>query len=112
MEMSFDFSAFQKNLRHLIDSHGLTVKGLAGEVNISHITISRYLNGHREPELKYVLALAQYFRVSIDWLLGFSDDRYEVLPQESRELITLFNKASPDDRRVVGAVLSKYREEN
>lgn len=38
--------------------------------------------------------------------------RYEVLPQESRELITLFNKASPDDRRVVGAVLSKYREEN
>lgn len=88
------------------------MKGLAGEVNISHITISRYLNGHREPELKYVLALAQYFRVSIDWLLGFSDDRYEVLPQESRELITLFNKASPDDRRVVGAVLSKYREEN
>ena len=50
MEMSFDFSAFQKNLRHLIDSHGLTVKGLAGEVNISHITISRYLNGHREPD--------------------------------------------------------------
>ena len=59
-----------------------------------------------------VLSLAQYFKVSIDWLLGFSDDRYEVLPQESRELITLFNKASPDDRRVIEAVLSKYREEN
>lgn len=61
MEMSFDFSAFQKNLRHLIDSHGLTVKGLAGEVNISHITISRYLNGHREPELKYVLCPGSVF---------------------------------------------------
>ena len=104
MEISFDFSAFQKNLRNLIDSHGITVKGLAEDVNISHVTISRYLNGH--------LSLAQYFKVSIDWLLGFSDDRYEVLPQESRELITLFNKASPDDRRVIEAVLSKYREEN
>lgn len=112
MEISFDFSAFQKNLRNLIDSHGITVKGLAEDVNISHVTISRYLNGHREPDLKYVLSLAQYFKVSIDWLLGFSDDRYEVLPQESRALITLFNKASPDDRRVIEAVLSKYREEN
>ncbi len=25
MEISFDFSAFQKNLRNLIDSHGITV---------------------------------------------------------------------------------------
>lgn len=62
MEISFDFSDFQKNLRLLIESHGLTVKGLAAEVSISHVTLSRYLNGHREPELKYVITLAQYSR--------------------------------------------------
>lgn len=111
MEKQYDYTAFRKNLRNLIESNGKSHRDTAAELNISFTTLSRYMNGHREPDLKYVVLLAQYFHVSIDWLLGFNEDRYEVLPPEIRELIALYNIASPDDRRVVDAVLNKYREE-
>ncbi len=66
MDMPVDYTTFRKNLRDHIESRGKTAKELAEDVNISHVTVSRYLNGRREPDLKYVLLLAQYFNVSID----------------------------------------------
>lgn len=111
MEMQFDYATFRKNLRDLIESNGKSLRDTAAELGVSFTTLSRYTNGHREPDLKYVILLAQYFRVSVDWLLGFHEDRYETLAPETRELIALYNIASPDDRLVVDAVLNKYREE-
>ena len=57
-------------------------------------------------------SLARYFGVSVDWLLGLSNDRYEAVPSEVREFATLYALASPDDRTIVETVLKKYREEN
>ena len=87
-------------------------KDIAAEINVSTPTLSRYLQGVREPELKYVVRLARYFGVSVDWLLGLSNDRYEAVPTEVREFATLYALASPDDRTIVETVLKKYREEN
>ena len=112
MELELDFTAFKKNLRDLIESRGLYSKDIAAEINVSTPTHSRYLQSVREPELKYVVRLARYFGVSVDWLLGLSNDRYEALPAEVREFATLYALASPDDRTIVETVLKKYREEN
>ena len=112
MELELDFTAFKKNLRDLIESRGLYAKDIAAEINVSTPTLSRCLQGVREPELKYVVRLARYFGVSVDWLLGLSNDRYEAVPTEVREFATLYALASPDDRTIVETVLKKYREEN
>ena len=106
MELELDFTAFKKNLRDLIESRGLYAKDIAAEINVSTPTLSRYLQGVREPEL------TRYFGVSVDWLLGLSNDRYEAVPSEVREFATLYALASPDDRTIVETVLKKYREEN
>ena len=82
MDFTLDFSIFQKRLRDIIESHGKMVQEVADDTGISKITLSRYLNNHREPDLKYVVALAQYFNVSIEWMLGLSDSKFEVLPQD------------------------------
>ena len=55
MELELDFTAFKKNLRDLIESRGLYAKDIAAEINVSTPTLSRYLQGVREPELKYVV---------------------------------------------------------
>lgn len=112
MELELDFTAFKKNLRDLIESRGIYVKDVAAEINVSTPTMSRYLQGVREPELKYVVRLARYFGVSVDWLLGIGGERYDALPTEAREMATLYSLASPDDRKIIEAVLNKYREEN
>lgn len=112
MVYSVDYSTFRTRLRDLIESHGKTAQQVAEEIGISHITLSRYLNSRRDPDLKYVMALAQYFGVSIDWILGFSGDKFNILPPETQEFVHLFSLASLDDHRIIEAVLSKYREEH
>lgn len=111
MAFKIDYTIFQNRLRELIDSHGKLAQEVAEETGISKISISRYLNNHREPELRCVAALAQYFNVSIDWILGFSNDKFDFLTPEAKEIVHLFSLASPDDRRVIEAVLGKYRKE-
>lgn len=111
MEPTIDYSVFRKNLRDLIDGRGLMVLQVAEATGISKITLSRYLNGHRAPDLEYVVRLAQFFNVSVDWMLGLGGERFELLPPEVQTFASRFSLASLDDRRVIEAVLSKYREE-
>lgn len=105
-----DYSTFQTRLKQLMESRGLNNKALADEVNITTAALSRYQTGHRTPDLKYVVKLSEYFGVSIDWLLGVNDERYETLPQEIQDIAYLYSLATPDDRRVVHAVLDKYNK--
>ena len=41
---------------------------------ISENTISRYESGEREPGIAELIRIADYFRVSIDYLVGRTDD--------------------------------------
>lgn len=87
------------------------MKAFGDEVGMTAATLSRYLSGNRTPELQYVVKIAEYFNVSIDWLLGMSGEKFEVLPKEIQDIAQLYTIATPDDRRVVQAVLHKYIEE-
>lgn len=104
-----DYTIFRKNLHNLIHARGMTIKALSEEINASAPTISRYLSGDRTPDLPYVVKLANYFNVSIDWLLGVNGEKFEVMPKEIQEVANLYQIASIDDRRVVQAVLSRYK---
>ena len=108
-ELTMDYSTFQERLKALMDSHGFGMKALADKMNITSATLSRYLSGNRSPEVPYVVKLAEFFGVSVDWLLGVNDDRYETLPPEIREVSKLYYLATEDDRKVVQAVLNKYK---
>ena len=40
------------------------------ELNLNQNSISRYENGEREADYKTLIAFADYFNVSVDYLLG------------------------------------------
>ena len=109
---NLDFTAFRQNLRALIDSRNKLSKEVAEDIGATPVTISRYLTGAREPEVVYAVRLAEYFGVSLEWLLGLNDTKSESRPQEVREMTELYYLASDDDRRVINAVLDKYRAAN
>lgn len=104
-----NFQVFRDNLQSLVKSHGLTMRQFGIETGITSATLSRYLSETRVPDLQYVMRIAAYFNVSIDWLVGFSDNKYSLLPEGVREFATLYQIASEDDRKVVQAVLYKYK---
>lgn len=67
----FDFSI---NLKSLRQSKNLTQKQLATEINASERGIQNYEAGVRKPTYDILIALADYFDVSIDYLVGRTDD--------------------------------------
>ena len=56
-------------LKELRKSRGLSQLKLAMELNMCQNTISRYETGEREPGLKELISIADYFDVSTDYLL-------------------------------------------
>ena len=50
-----------------------TQKDIAKAIGTTRATISRYETGEREPDYGTIIALAQYFGVSTDYLLGVTD---------------------------------------
>lgn len=66
-----DFAIQLKTIRK---SKGVTQKQLAQAVGASERGIQSYEIGERKPAFDQLLALADYFDVSLDYLCGRSDD--------------------------------------
>lgn len=62
-------------LKELRENKGITQKQLSEETGMSFQSISFYEHGEREPGVKVLISLADYFNVSIDYLVGRSDKR-------------------------------------
>ena len=60
-----------ENLKDLMGD--MTVSELAKQVNISQPALSRYLSCKRQITLNNLIALADYFSVDIDILIGRKD---------------------------------------
>lgn len=68
----FSQELFCQRLRQLRQSHNLTAEQLGKEFNVSKQTVSRWELGDRLPPLDVATALADYFKVSLDYLAGRS----------------------------------------
>lgn len=65
---------FSRQLLALRRQRGLTQKQLAANVGLSELAIQNYESGRRKPAFDALIALADYFDVSLDYLVGRSDD--------------------------------------
>lgn len=65
---------FATQLKTIRKSKGVTQKQLAQAVGASERGIQSYEIGERKPAFDQLLALADYFDVSLDYLCGRSDD--------------------------------------
>ena len=69
------------NLRTIRLEKGLTLQDLSKEIGVRYNTICQWEIGTREPEVKYIVMLANYFNVSTDYILDsdiniVNDDMY------------------------------------
>ena len=61
-------------LKELRKSRGISQVKLAMDLNANQNTISRYENGQREPSINDLISIADYFNISIDYLLERTDN--------------------------------------
>lgn len=65
---------FAQNLATLRKNAGISQKALAYILGISDAAVNMLEKEKRLPSFEILLALADYFNVSIDYLVGRSDD--------------------------------------
>ncbi len=61
-------------LRQLRKSRRISQVRLALDLDMNQNTISRYENGEREADYATLIRLAEYFGVSVDYLIGRTDN--------------------------------------
>lgn len=86
-----------ERLRELRKSKGISLKELGTIVGVAESTMSLYESGKRQPDYETLLKLAEYYGVTVDYLLRGSEE--EQLPEE---LVILNRKArnwSPEKRK-------------
>lgn len=114
--MKFNQKVFIFRLRKLLEQNNITQKELSLRIGVRDVTVSRYFSGQRIPRTDVIVSIANYFKVSTDYLLGISDiknpndeilenkyeedidfwlsktDGYKELPEEEREIISSIAK--------------------
>lgn len=60
-------------LRELRREKGISQLKLAIDLNMNQNTVSRYENSEREADYETLIRIADYFGVSVDYLLGRTD---------------------------------------
>ena len=66
--------SFPERLADLRKSNSVTQKQLAAETGISEIGIRSYEGRRRQPTADKLISLADFFNVSLDYLVGRSDN--------------------------------------
>lgn len=87
-----------EKLRELRKEKGISLKELGAEVGVAESTMSLYENGKRQPDYETLLKLAEYFGVSVDYLLR-GNDNFDRLPEELVILNRNAKKMSPEKRK-------------
>jgi len=57
-------------LSDLLTSHDMSQRELADKLGVSNVTISRIIKGQGNVMLNTLVAIADHFCVSLDWLVG------------------------------------------
>lgn len=83
-----------ENLRTLRRQAGLTMKQLGSYLGMAESTVSLYENGKRSPDVQTLIRFADFFEVSVDYLLGRNEDHVHAandeMTDEEKELLRIF----------------------
>lgn len=96
-------------LKELRNEKRLNQEILAAKLNVSQSTISAYEIGERMPDLKTLVAIANFFDVSLDYLAGLTDAKHlikqsELSPDELDHLHA-YRQLSSTDREKLKAYM-------
>ena len=67
-----------KNLKKIRTQNKKQQQEVADYLGLNRVSYARYESGERQPDFQTVANLADYFKVSVDYLLGRTDDPHPV----------------------------------
>ncbi len=79
---------------------------LGMKLNVSQKMISAYENGKNEPSIDLLMRMADIFRASIDYIVGYSENRY---PEYQLPVNSFLGSSKKDISRIFGELTDKNK---
>ncbi|OZV13554.1 hypothetical protein CIW83_03130 [Tissierella sp. P1] len=107
-----------KRIKTLRNERNLLQKDLAEQLNLSQQTISLYESEKRQPDYQILQSIADFFNVSVDYLLGRTDikDSFILSVKEDETKFGIHNKIvdeieklSPESQEELKKLIELYK---
>lgn len=96
---------FERRLRGLLEERGMSQQEFARQIHVAESTLSQYLTGRRKPAIEIITQIADFFEVSIDYLVGRTSLRnysiWKTQQKWGKSLAKAMEEASPEYREKV-----------
>jgi transcriptional regulator with XRE-family HTH domain len=126
LALNTDNEEIADRFRELRSQSGISQKDFASSIGLSHTVIAEIERGGREPSRKVMIALADKYKVSLDWLLlgigsmyhnqgedkrsATDPDEVEVLKKEIAEMEIKIRKLEAENKEVTQELLDRMRQ--
>ena len=104
-----------ENLRKLRTEAGVTQKQLADAISVSQQSINKYENHNIEPDIATLSRIADFFHVSIDYLVGRTDCQLPPtggmsaeISFEEESLLCRYRALTAKQKKAVQNILDSY----
>ena len=81
-----------KNLKALRNEFNISQQQLADAIGVSQQSVNKYENQDVEPDIAILIKIAEYFSVSVDYLIGRIPSRTFVVSSLSKDEKTILSK--------------------
>ena len=93
----------------------LSQRQMSKILNVSQGTYNNWENSKTQPSIEQLIALAKFFNVSVDELIGYVDNGQteQVQPayeQKEKELLETFQACTPDTQNLIIKLIRKLQD--
>lgn len=104
-----------KRLKELREIYKISQQRLSNELNVTQAMISKYELGTSEPDIGMIKRIAEYFRVSSDYLLEISNDKMSLpasgLSDDEKEILFGYKRLNSVQKAKLQAYLKGLLQE-
>ena len=104
-----------KNLKKLRQESGVSQQRLADVILVSQQSVNKYENKDVEPDVSTLIKIAEYFDVSLDYLVGRTElremadkDRMSDLSPDETKLVKEYRRLADKQKKCIIELLESY----
>lgn len=106
-----------KNLKYLRNLRGISQQQLADVIGTSQQSINKYENHNIEPDIGTLIAIADYFSTSVDYLVGHTDINRKIetvhqydLNDDEASLIDGYRSLDATEKDSIHLIIKNYNK--
>ena len=102
------------NLKKLRQEKGISQQQLADIILVSQQSVNKYENHNVEPDIEILIEIAEYFNVTLDYLVGRTDKKEERqksdLTNDEKSLLNEYNQLNKNQKMFIFNIIENFKK--